>query len=166
MSAMRTTLVLVLLALAACAFDDGLGEGSSTDDGEGEQNPDPHATFRTSAQSAETCGQGASDVRLIATRVDCVVPTPCTKQTNPFLDYEGDTEACPFNGEGEVDVSVEVLQSGKYRVDLVGRLAGGDQLRICQGIGMVDKHLVTTDDLDARTEWVVDTLDGTACPIP
>jgi hypothetical protein len=159
---MRIMLVLGLLAFTACAFDDGLGEGGSTD--EGDQNPDPHATFRTSAQFAETCGEGASAVRLVATRVDCVVPTPCTKQTNPYLAYEGDTEACPF--EGEVDVSVEVLQSGKYRVDLVGTLDGGDELRICQGIGMVDKHLVTTDDLDARTEWVVSTLDGTACPIP
>lgn len=159
---MRLTLALALLTLAACTPDDGLGDGDSTDDGD--VNPNPHATFRTRAQFSETCGAGATHVRLVATRVDCVVPTPCTKQTNPYLEYVGDAEACPF--EAEIDLAVEVLQNGKYRVDLVGSLDGGDELRLCQGIGKVDEHLVTTQDLEARAEFVVGTLDGAACPIP
>lgn len=160
---MRNIATLLVCACLGCVIDTGAAEEGETGDG---QNPDPHATFETNAEFGEVCGQGASAARLVATRVDCEhpPPAPCTLQTNPYLEYAGAEVACPF--EGSVLLSTEVLQSGRYRVEIVGQLDGGGEQRICQGIGQVDKHLVTGDDLDMRTAFSVATLDGSPCDIP
>jgi hypothetical protein len=104
---------------------------------------------------------GAVEVQIRARRIGCERPTPCTIPAEP-PEILGDRATCP-SAEVRRWMGVQLDRSGRYLVDAVVRFATGDPVMECLTEGGEAQLLVTTDELDAGAERI---LDASAAPCP
>ena len=161
--------LVTLCILLACgddappSDDTTTGAASSSSSSEesssgGEPAGNPHVEATIDATMA--C-DGATMLAFVATRFACVGGGPCTIPDPPTT-IEGTTVTCPSDA-GEMLFSVELVQGGRYHVELVASLDNGSDVRDCYSVDGSDEVVVGTAEVSSGATIVV-TATGSACP--